>query len=273
MLAVTAPAKVNLFLHLAGKRADGYHLLETLAVFPQIGDALYFTPGDVLTLQVEGEFAAASGSGEDNLVLRAARLLNHEAGTHHGAHIRLVKNIPVGAGLGGGSADAAATLKALNRFWGLEIPFARLTQMAATLGADVPMCMHSVPLYAHGIGEQITLADRDAQPLWMVLTHPNIVLSTATVFAAVTPDQHEGAALENHLYPAANALAPVVGEVIDALRVTTSGGAALKVAMSGSGACCYALFADEQAAQACVEQMQKRHPQWWSRMAQVTVAA
>lgn len=288
MLAVRAPAKVNLFLHLAGKRDDGYHLIDTLAVFPEIYDELYFTPSDLLTLQVEGEFADASGTHADNLVLRAARMLNQEAGTNHGAHIRLVKNIPVGAGLGGGSADAAATLKALNAFWELGIDFERLWDLAELLGADVPMCLHSVPLYAAGIGEKISVADQDMHELWIVLAHPNIVLPTKDVFAAISPDHYSWARFDaskksthvrdsyNHLYAPAVSVAPVIEDVIDALIYAaipegTVSGQVLKVAMTGSGACCYALVADEQTARDCLDRMQKSHPQWWSRMARVTV--
>ena len=182
---VTAPAKLNLFLHITGKRADGYHLLESMVVFTDLADTLTVEASDTLSLYVEGAFAKGSGEVYDNLVLRAARLLQPH--TTHGARITLTKNIPVGAGLGGGSADAAATLRVLNAFWGLHLEDAALLALAPQLGADVAMCLHSRPLIASGVGEVIAPLAHPLPALHAVLVYPRTKLLSKDVYAALLP--------------------------------------------------------------------------------------
>ena len=275
-LSVLAKAKLNLFLHLTGKRPDGYHELLTQVIFTEFGDVLHFAASDLLTLHVTGEFAGDCDTGADNLVLRAARLLLEAAGMQLGAQITLEKNIPVGAGLGGGSADAAATLKALNEFWHLDVPGETLLALAVELGADVPMCLYSEPLFASGIGEELAMLDTDMplMPIWLVLVYPRAPLLTASVFGALTTAEIErgqfalshgyGEPLihtRNDLEAAAIRVAPVVGEVLAAMRQV--GPEPLLVRMTGSGACCFALFSREDEAQNYADAMAKAHPDWW----------
>ena len=156
-LRLRARAKVNLYLHVTGKRADGYHELDSLMVFPDLGDALCLERAAELSLEVSGPFAAAlEAEGPENLVLRAARALSALAGSGHGARLRLTKNLPIAAGIGGGSADAAAALRGLVRLWQLDLPEAKLRSLALELGADVPPCLESRPVFARGIGEILT---------------------------------------------------------------------------------------------------------------------
>jgi 4-diphosphocytidyl-2-C-methyl-D-erythritol kinase len=289
MLQVLAPAKVNLYLHLIGKRADGYHLLDTLVTFPAIGDMLSFTASDLLTLRVEGEFADAAGQTGDNLVLRAARALNEATGQQRGASIHLTKNIPVGAGLGGGSSDAAATLKALNELWELGLRFEQLLELGAQLGADVPMCLFGKPLYARGVGEEIQVATLPSTTAWIVLVHPRVSVLTKDIFAAIDPDIFSQSLFQsrstvrhvmddrNHLQPIAVQRYPVIQQVLDALYEAAIppgavSDAVLAVRMSGSGACCFALFLREDEARACAARMQQAHPDWWVRSASTVVA-
>lgn len=273
MPAITerAPAKVNLSLQVTGRRADGYHTLASLVVFPEFGDVVTVTPAESLTLTVEGEFAPQAGAGEANLALRAARLLQQAAGIEAGATLRLEKHIPVGAGLGGGSADAAAILRALNRLWGLDYSHETLAELALPLGADVPMCVHARPLFATGIGEQIALCDAtDLREIFMVLVYPRVVLPTPDVFRGLQPGDIGPAADARHAMAAGNALeraavaaCPVVGEVLQAMKQTAP--EPVLVRMSGSGASCFALFAQEAPAAAYEAAMRQAYPQWWVR--------
>ena len=275
MLTVEARAKVNLSLRIVGKRPDGYHTLHSQVTFPQVADVLTFERAETLQLTVLGEFADQTGDPEKNLVMRAARALNEHVGAQYGAHITITKHIPVGAGLGGGSADAAATLKALNDLWGLAVDFGTLLQLGERLGADVPMCLHSVPLTAAGAGELITPTEQPAHPEWMVLVHPRVALSTAAVFAAYRSAQAKDIARDealpagNDLQAAAISLCPVIGDVLDALRAHGAG--AKRILMTGSGTCCFALFFSEAEAIACRARMQDHHPQWWIKYAETMI--
>lgn len=269
-----ARAKVNLDLHILSKRPDGYHNLLTYVAFPELADELTFHDADTLELHVSGAFASLAGDNADNLVLRAARALQAHAGVSRGARIELVKHIPVGAGLGGGSADAAATLRGLNRLWGLQLGMDALQGIALTLGADVPMCLYSSPLRAEGIGEQLTLLAPAPNLRWIVLVYPNVKLETAKVFAAWQRDLHEKAPdghvlpLKNDLQPAAIALCPVIGAVLGALQAHTTGYAPPR--MSGSGTCCFHIFDEEEDAQRCASQLATDYPQWWVKMAAIS---
>ena len=279
--AVTAeaPAKINLYLHVTGQRADGNHTLDTLIAFAAIGDRITARPGESLTLEIDGPFAGALQAGaqnpDDNLVLKAARALADYAGVSATAHIRLTKNLPVAAGIGGGAADAAAAIKALAELW--EIPWDEdaMHELAASLGADVPMCLAGHTAFASGIGEHLSPAP--ALPdCGAVLVNLGKALSTPEVFAARTGDFSEAArftntpadaaalshilaARRNDLAEAASALAPVIGDVLAALE---AGGAYL-ARMSGSGATCFGLFDDLGAAHAAAHALQTEHPDWW----------
>ncbi|HUZ62901.1 MAG TPA: 4-(cytidine 5'-diphospho)-2-C-methyl-D-erythritol kinase [Acetobacteraceae bacterium] len=273
MLEAFAPAKVNLFLHVVGRRADGYHLLDSLAVFASVGDRLEARPAGAIGLELT---AAASGlpDGDGNLVLRAARALAGAAGVSAGAALRLEKVLPVASGLGGGSADAAAALRVLMRLWGVVLPARQLADIALALGADVPVCLDSRPARMGGVGE--VLAPAPALPeLGLVLVNPGVPVATAAVFAAraggfsapaALPAGWTSAAalagdlarLSNDLEAPAIALAPPIGVVLAALRALPG---CLLARMSGSGATCFGLFAGAAMASAAATILAR--PGWW----------
>lgn len=264
-----APAKVNLALHVTGRRADGYHLLDSLVAFARVGDRLEAEPAPGLTLSLAGPFAAALGAGADNSVLAAASLLRPPG---RGAALRLVKVLPVASGLGGGSADAAAALRLLARLWRRPLPG---PAAALSLGADVPVCLGGRPARMRGIGED--LSPVALPPFWMVLVNPGVPVPTAAVFAALAakanpplpnpPAFPDAAALaawlaraRNDLEPPARALAPPIDEALAAL--TAQPGCAL-ARMSGSGATCFGLFAAEAPALAAFAALRAARPGWW----------
>lgn len=263
-LIEAAPAKVNLALHLRRRRDDGYHDLETLFAFTSFGDTLRVRPGEGLGLAVTGPFATAVGGG-DNLVLRAARALAGAGGARTGAALMLDKNIPVSAGLGGGSADAAAALRLLNRFWGLDWPLEHLAEVAAPLGADVPACVFSRTITGEGRGEVLLPAAVDVTDIPILLVNPRVAVPTGPVFAAW--DRIDRGPLDvagwrtarNDLADPATGLAPVIAEV---LAVLTGSGSEV-ARMSGSGATCFALYADDQARDAASKIVAAQHPGWW----------
>jgi 4-diphosphocytidyl-2-C-methyl-D-erythritol kinase len=213
MIGEFAPAKVNLALHVTGRRADGYHLLDSLVVFASVGDRLEFEPADRDGLTISGRFAGPlstdAAPGADNLVIRARDALRAWADPKGipvpAVHIRLKKNLPVASGIGGGSADAAATLRGLDRLWQLGVPRRDLAAIGLGLGADVPMCIESRPLVARGIGEDITFID-DLPALFLLLVNPMVEVSTPSVFRALLKRDNppldlpgEGAPLEQWL--------------------------------------------------------------------------
>ncbi len=253
-----APAKVNLYLHVVGRRADGYHLLDSLAVFAGIGDRLTGEPDSGLSLTVTGPFAADLDAEADNLVLRAARALAAAVGVSPTGRILLEKNLPVASGIGGGSADAAAALRLLCRLWKIDPGSDRLAEVAASLGADVPVCLAPAPMRMSGIGE--VLSPVPALPdLGIVLVNPGVAVSTQAVFRARTGDFSASAVLppdgaglvtalrdlRNDLQAPALALAPVIGDVLAALASDLS---CLLARMSGSGATCFGLYETPDAA-------------------------
>jgi len=263
-LTEAAPAKLNLALHLRRRRPDGYHDLETVFAFTEFGDTLSVAPAQHLELRVEGDFAAAAGAGDDNLVTRAARALAAVAGVSGGARLTLAKRIPVAAGLGGGSADAAAALRLLARFWKIDWPVARLVELAATLGSDVPACVVSQTCFGSGRGEALAPWPVVLTGTPVLLVNPRVAVPTGPVFAGWDQVDHGGIAvgaaledLRNDMTVAALALAPVIGEVLVRLADT---GADL-VRMSGSGATCFALYADAEARDAAAAALAASG--WW----------
>lgn len=278
-----APAKLNLYLHVLGRREDGYHLLDTLMAFVHVGDGIFVEPAEDLSLTVEGSFAGALDNGDDNLVLRAARGLAGACGVTEGARIRLVKNLPVASGIGGGSADAAAALRALCHLWRLSPAPEDMASLALGLGADVPFCLAGQAGFVGGIGESIEPAAvvpaeaSAASAVWVVLINPLAALSTPAVFAARsgpfsqsgrfdnTPrDAGELVALlkerRNDLTQAAVSLAPEVGDALGALE---SSGGCLLARMSGSGATCFGLFGGEEDARQATAAISGETPGWW----------
>lgn len=275
-VAVEAPAKINLYLHVVGRRADGYHLLDSLAAFAGIGDTVEAAPAEALGLSIDGPFAHDLGDGEDNLVLRAAHALAAASGRQAAARVHLTKRLPVASGIGGGSADAAATLHALARLWRLDFGPAALAAIGLALGADVPVCVYGRSAFFAGIGEIVTPAPA-LPPAWLVLTNPGIALATPHVFKARSgsfsgPGRFEAAPANaaelatvlrlrgNDLTAAAIQLAPVIGTVLAELEALPG---ALLTRMSGSGATCFALFAEQAAAETAAERLRTRQPGWW----------
>jgi 4-diphosphocytidyl-2-C-methyl-D-erythritol kinase len=274
-----APAKINLALHVTGRRADGYHLLDTVAVFADLGEAVTVAPAEAIELSLGGPFAGHAPAGHENLAWRAAALLREATGTAAGARIHIDKAIPVGAGLGGGSADAAATLLALDQLWRIGLGRERLAALGVTLGADVPMCLYGRALRARGIGEAI-VALAGLPPLPLVLVWPGVALDTSRVFAALDmPDKSplpeplarfSGvretadwlAGCRNDLEAPAMRLAPAVIDVLQALRATAG---CLLARMSGSGSACFGLFATEGEAEAAAAAIAAARPGWWVR--------
>jgi len=269
----SAHAKVNLWLNVVGRRPDGYHLLDSLVAFVDLADTLDVRPSDRLSLELAGSQAAGLAADPDNLVLKAARLLADRAGVAPRATIRLGKHIPVAAGLGGGSADAAAALRALSELWRVALPEEELFDLAASLGADVPMCLAGHTALVSGIGERLQPAPA-LPPTAILLVNPGTPLPTRDVFEArrgpfstavpVTQPWHDLPELVtalvrrgNDLSDAAISLRPAIAEVLTFLHNSRG---ARYAAMSGSGATCFALYDSLGAAQRASASMP---PAWW----------
>lgn len=258
-----AHAKLNLALHVRGREADGYHRIETLFAFCEDGDVLTVEEGEGLSLRLAGPFAAGLSDGEGNLVLRAARALADETGVGTGAALTLEKNLPVASGIGGGSADAAAALRLLCRFWNLAPGAEALHAIAARLGADVPACLLSRPQRGEGRGDVLTpvnLPGLAGAPV--LLVNPRIPLATADVFRRWDgvdrgPLGSDFRAARNDLEAPARAVAPEIGSVLDALA-----GASL-ARMSGSGATCFGLYRSEAERDAAALRIAAARPRWW----------
>ena len=273
-LAEFAPAKINLALHVTGRRDDGYHLLESLVVFAELGDRITVSTCETDSFAVDGRFVSDVPLDGGNLVLKARDALRAAFPGHaRPVSIALEKNLPVASGIGGGSSDAAATLRALARLWRIPVGEAELARLALPLGADLPMCLAGRPLMARGIGEHLEPVE-DFPALPMVLVNPGIAISTPEVFRALTRrdnpplaalthacDMFEWfAATRNDLEPAAMSIVPAVGEALDALR--QSGAAFAR--MSGSGATCFGIFASQAAAQRAANAIVSRQPGWFT---------
>lgn len=270
-LVEAAPAKLNLALHVRGRAADGYHEIETIFAFTEDGDMLRGIASDGIGLAIEGPFGAALAGEPDNLVLRAARLLAERAGIAAGAAMTLTKNLPVASGLGGGSADAAAALRLLNRLWNLNWPVQELAKLGESLGADVPACVWSHILYGMGRGDQFgALIDGVLHHMPVLLVNPGAAVSTAAVFhgwdgidrGPLEPELSLPAlrAARNDLEQSAIRAAPEIVMVLERLRAQP--GTEL-VRMSGSGATCFALFESDAKRDAAGQAITRERPDWW----------
>lgn len=280
-IARLAPAKVNLFLHVGAVEADGYHPLASLVAFADVGDRLTVEPADGLSLAVTGPFAAALAGEGDNLVLRAVRALGAAAGVGDpGLRITLDKQLPVAAGLGGGSSDAGAALKLARDALGLPFDDAALAEIAAGLGADGPMCLHARAAWAEGRGDVLTF-ETGLPPLPALLVNPGVPSSTGAVYRAFdagSPGEARRpgppavwdalsvidwlAIQRNDLEAPAVTLAPAIGE---ALAATAALPGARLTRMSGSGATVFALFDTAAAAEAAGRALAAENPGWWIR--------
>jgi 4-diphosphocytidyl-2-C-methyl-D-erythritol kinase len=271
-----APAKINLSLHVTGQRDDGYHLLDSLVVFAGVGDEISVTPSAELKVEVSGPFAQGVPTDDRNLVLRAARLLQTSRKTEAGATIRLVKNLPHAAGIGGGSSDAATVLRLLPELWNVR-PLRPVHPGVSTLGADVPVCMHApAPVRMRGVGERIDPVP--GLPLCgLVLVNPRVEVPTPKVFAALA--RKDGSPMEelpdgldlagfiawlsrqrNDLLAPAEGISPVISSALDRLRRTKD---VLFATMSGSGATCVGVTADIGKARTAARAIQVAEMGWW----------
>ncbi|HKD22876.1 MAG TPA: 4-(cytidine 5'-diphospho)-2-C-methyl-D-erythritol kinase [Rhizomicrobium sp.] len=278
MVRVHAPAKINLFLHVTGKRPDGFHDLQSLVAFADVGDVLLLERRPDFALTIEGPFGEGLESDANNLVLKAARALAPQL--TGAARFRLVKNLPVASGIGGGSADAAAALRGLLALESRDFAGeADLVVLAATLGSDIPVCLASRAAWMEGRGERVTELPV-LPPAHMVLVNPGVSVSTAEVFRRLVRRDETRlspppafASLDalvdylketrNDLEAPALAIAPVIGRVLQAL---TREGAAF-TRMSGSGATCFGLFESAESANAAANAIAGAEPSWWARAA------
>lgn len=276
LLHAEAPAKLNLYLHVTGRRDDGFHLLDSLVAFADVGDRIDARPSPDLTLEVAGPFAADLAAEQDNLVLRAARGLRDLLGTDKGAALTLAKQVPVSSGIGGGSADAAATLRVLSALWEMSADEDALARLALDLGADVPVCLAGRPQFMAGIGDVLTDVP-PLPPVWVVLANPGVAVSTPEVFKARSGGFSDSARFDqapatasaladvlrtrgNDLEAPACSLHPEIGVAKAALERCEG---CLLSRMSGSGATCFGLFEDPGAALAAEGDLARAHPGWW----------
>ena len=282
-LTEIAPAKINLYLHVTGRRPDGYHLLDSLVVFAGAGDGLHYEPGtEPLHLKLEGRFGRALGAdaaGADNLVMKAAAVLRDLAGPQanvQGGCLVLEKNLPVASGIGGGSADAAAALRLLNRAWNTQVDEPTLFRVAETLGADVPVCLLSQTVRMEGIGETLTPAPRLPE-CGLVLVNCGQAVSTPDVFRKRTGDFVPRADLpqswpnsaamvatlkaqENSLEAPACSVCPPVKKVLADIAAQPD---CQLARMSGSGATCFGVFPTVEAAREAADRLADAHAAWW----------
>lgn len=276
-ITLAAPAKLNLYLHVTGRRDDGYHLLDSLIAFAAIHDTLRILPGDDLSLDVDGPLAAGIPTDESNLVIQAARAVRDAFHIDRGAILSLTKRLPAAAGIGGGSSDAAAAIRGLCRLWQIPSGDPRIADIALSLGADVPMCLAGHAAVASGVGEILTPLQGDLPQTPVVLVNPRVAVATPPVFKARTgpfsmpapidgriPDQLRLAALlakrSNDLSKPAESLFPVIEDVRFVLESVPGN---LLARMSGSGATCFGLFDSEQTARDGAVHIASERPDWW----------
>jgi len=273
-----APAKVNLTLRVLGRRQDGYHELESLVVFADVADKLDLEPDEGASLEISGPFAKECGPLANNLVLRSVATLRHRKGRLKAGRFLLEKNLPVAAGIGGGSADAAAALRLLARANGMSLDDPRISGAAIEVGADVLVCLRSKPCIMRGVGDLVS-DPHTLPPLPALLVNPRVPLTTRDVFARYfgspsnkkyvsnVPITFDGLISflnenGNDLTQAAIACAPAVSEVLIVLRTLP---AVQLVRMSGSGPTCFALFRAAGEAQAAARRLASEHKNWWVR--------
>lgn len=275
-----APAKINLTLHINGRRQDGYHELESLVAFAGVGDALEFSRAAAPELGVSGPFATSAGDIDTNLVLKAARAFALAFPHARSGAFQLIKRLPVASGIGGGSADAAAALRLLALENNIALDDASLLDAALTIGADVPVCMASKARMMRGIGEKLD-APLKLPPLFAVLVNPGVAVGTKDVFAKIGLKTGESYGFGSHpkitsasfdetirllkksrndMEDAACVLAPVIGHVLNVLLAAR--GCRL-ARMSGSGATCFALFENCRQAGIAAKVIRRDHPEWW----------
>ncbi len=278
-----APAKVNLFLHVTGKRDDGYHMLESLVVFADIGDDITASPAHDIELQIDGPQSKGLVSDQaENLIVSAARSLQPSGAATPGVHFHLTKNLPVASGIGGGSSDAASAVRLLEKIWPLDLPATKREDVLLSLGADVPVCYLAEPAMMSGIGE--TLVPLNGIPkMAMVLANPGVGVPTGGVFKRLSGFSDPGIGADvpqgdfsdfirylsvcrNSLEQPALEIEPVIGDVLREMARLPDCALAR---MSGSGATCFGLFEDIDKAQSAAAALRSSHPDWWVDSGQV----
>ncbi len=270
VISEVAYAKINLALHVRARRPDGYHELDTIFAFVDDGDHLSACHADRLSLDITGPFAPGLSNGEDNLVLKAAHLMQDHFKYRTGAAIRLDKQLPVASGIGGGSADAAAIARLLNRLWNINASFDQLAELLAPLGADIPACVSSQISLGQGIGTCLSeIESSTLNNMNILLVNPNREVATSAVFAAwdgvdeggLVGDDVVSTVLNgrNDLQNAAISFCPEIETILSSL----SEYAPVLARMSGSGATCFALFSNDMACSNARKAMQGQHPDWW----------
>lgn len=273
-----APAKINLHLHILSKRhSDGYHILDSLFVFADIGDELFFAPAKDLTLNITGDFAANLLVDENNSIIKAAHMLAKELNLPPSGEITLVKNLPIAAGIGGGTADAAAALIGLQKLWGKTLPEDKLYEIAAKLGSDVSPSLYGRPVLIGGTGDIFHPAPK-LPNLGIILVNPMVPVSSGEIFRSrkavfsdaftFLPEYKDVASLaadlqkcRNDLTEAAITLQPIIAEAIEAISTKTSN--CLLSRMSGSGSTCFGLYDSPEIAGKAAAELKKSYPDWW----------
>ena len=281
-ISVFAPVKINLSLQIIGRRHDGFHLLESLIVFADQGDGLTVSSADTLSLTIKGPFAGSLSTDKNNLVMKAAVLLADFHKIRPKAHIELNKNIPIASGLGGGSADAAATLHALTKLWRLPISDQDLNKIAEQIGSDVPVCLNQKSAIMEGIGERVRRLG-NLPKFGILLVNPNFPASTQEVFRKYEASFSEPGSLnkipkdriaylkllqslQNDLTQASINTASEIKNVLSVLNDLNN---QLLVRLSGSGGTCFALFENTKNAQEAAEKLNKKFPDWWIKSASI----
>ena len=274
-----APAKINLDLLITGRRDDGYHLLDSIVAFTDFGDQLFAEPSDHLSLSISGPFAAGLKPDENNLIIKAARLICEKVGISPNIKFNLIKNLPLASGIGGGSADAAAALKFCIEILSIKIAKTTLNHIALELGADVPVCLLSETCHMQGIGEKITRLNFNKQ-LHLLLMNPMVSVSTPAVFKQYENlsggfDQNRSLANDqihlplildilkesrNSLSEATLNIEPEINNVLHCLSNTDD---VLITRMSGSGATCFALYEKQESCLNAAQRMKNNKPDWW----------
>ena len=280
-LCLAAPAKVNLYLRILAQRYDEYHLIDSVIAFATEADNLTVTPAKEIALEIDGPFAQTLDDGSENLVLQAANALSETTTASVGGAIRLTKNLPVAAGIGGGSTDAAAALRLLVQFWHLNIENSALEKIARSLGADVPACLRGETLRAEGIGDRLETVPT-LPPTEIVLVNNGQPMDTTSVFSAYSGPFSEPApaplkfddavsvarwygALGNDLLESACQIQPSIRDTLAALEAEDG---CLLARLSGSGATCFAIFETRNAASVAASHLSEANPDWWVRTSQ-----
>lgn len=280
-MKISAPAKVNLYLNITGKRDDGYHLLDSLMVFVDVHDDIIIEPADgKITLDISGEYAKyLTDDVENNLVIKVAEALKaHTGDINLGAKMGLVKNIPIGAGLGGGSSDAACVLKALNRFWSAGLSKEELADIGIRFGSDIVFCLEESAAFVSGAGEIVESVGVIPR-LNILLVNPNIPLGAGDVYRKYSGKFSGSANREEFSYDSDSFVdflagqkndlqepaIVIVPEIENILSVINGQNGCLLARMSGSGTTCFGLFKDDLQAHKAVENIKAGHPNWWVR--------